>query len=172
MKFSNIKLGEDVKIDPSSTINNVTIKDNVKIAKRCSLFGGPDNILEIHKGSYVGMNTIINGFAAKVIIGAHVSIAQNVNIMADSGPNASPAMQKLFPIEKAAVIIGNHCWIGAGAVIMPGVQLGDFCIVAANSYVNKSFLPYSVIGGSPAKLIRTFNQHEIDQLLLNNDKIS
>ena len=171
MKFSNIKLGEDVKIDPSSTINNVTIKDNVKIAKRCSIFGGPDNILEIHKGSYVGMNTIINGFAAKVIIGAHVSIAQNVNIMADSGPNASPAMQQLFPIEKAAITVGNHCWIGAAAIIMPGVQLGEFCIVAANSYVNSSFPAYSVIGGSPAKLIRTFTENEINQLQ-KDDKIS
>ena len=164
MKFSNIKLGEEVKIDPSSTINNVTIKDNVKIAKRCSIFGSPENIVEIHKSSYVGMNTIINGFAAKVIIGAHVSIAQNVNIMADSGPNASAALQQLFPIEKAPISIGNHCWIGASAIIMPGVQLGEFCIVAANSYVNSSFPPYSVIGGSPAKLIRTFTENEISQL--------
>jgi acetyltransferase-like isoleucine patch superfamily enzyme len=164
MKFANITLGTNVEIDPSTTVNNVTIRDNVKIAKRCSIFGGPDNILEIHENSYVGMNTIINGFAAKVIIGSQVSIAQNVNIMADSGPNASPAMQQLFPIEKAAISIGNHCWIGASAIIMPGVQLGTFCIVAANSYVTSSFPPYSIIGGTPAKLIRTFTQNEISQL--------
>jgi len=171
MKFANITLGTNVEIDPSTTVNNVTIKDNVKIAKRCSIFGGPDNILEINENSYVGMNTIINGFAAKVMVGAHVSIAQNVNIMADSGPNASSALQKLFPIQKAAIIIGNHCWIGASAIIMPGVQLGEFCIVAANSYVNSSFPAYSVVGGSPAKLIRTFTENEIDKLL-SNDKIS
>ena len=164
MKFANISLGTNVEIDPSTSFNNVTIGDNVKIAKRCSLFGGPENILEIKENSYVGMNTIINGFAAKVIIGTNVSIAQNVNIMADSGPNASPALQQLFPIEKKSISIGNHCWIGASAIIMPGVELGNFCTVAANSYVNTSFPPYSVIGGSPAKLIRTFTQNEIDLL--------
>lgn len=164
MKFANITLGTNVEIDPSSSFNNVTIGDNVKIAKRCSLFGGPENILEIKENSYIGMNTIVNGFAAKVMIGKNVSIAQNVNIMADSGPNASPALQQLFPIEKKPVTIGDHCWIGTSAVIMPGVELGNFCIVAANSYVNASFPPYSIIGGSPAKLIRTFNQNEIHQL--------
>lgn len=171
MKFANIQLGQNVEIDPSTTINNVLIKDNVKIAKRCSIFGGPNNILAIGENSYVGMNSIINGFAARVTIGAHVSIAQNVNIMADSGPNASPLLQRIFPIEKAGIEIGNHCWIGASAIIMPAVQLGDYCVVAANSYVNKSFPPYSIIGGTPAKLIRTLTQTEIN-LLLSDDKIS
>ena len=171
MKFSNITLGYNAEIDPSTSFNNIAIGNNVKIAKRCSLFGAPGNILQIGENSYIGMNTIINGFAAQVSIGSNVSIAQNVNIMADSGPNASPAMQQIFPIEKAAITIGNHCWIGAGAIIMPGVQLGDYCVVAASSYVNKSFPPYSIIGGTPAKLIRELNEAEKDQLL-NYDKIS
>lgn len=165
MKFANITLGENVEIDSSTSFNNVTIGDHVKIARRCSIFGSPATILSIGNYSYVGMNTIINGFAAQVTIGTHVSIAQNVNIMADSGPNASPALQRLFPIEKAAVAIGNHCWIGASAVIMPAVQLGDYCIVAANSYVSQSFPAYSVIGGTPARLIRTLSQTEINLLL-------
>jgi len=165
MKVSNIKLGKNVEIDPSTSFNNVYIKDNVKIAKRCSIFGGPDNLLEIGTDSYVGMNTLINGFAAKVTIGTNVSIAQNVNIMADSGPNASKKMQQLFPIEKGAIHIGAHCWIGANAIIMPNVELGEFSIVAANSYVNRSFPKYSVVGGSPAKLIRKLSDKEIDKLI-------
>ena len=168
MKFANITMGENVEIDPSTSFNNINIGDHVKIAKRCSLFGGPGTILTIGNHSYVGMNTIINGFAAQVTIGSNVSIAQNVNIMADSGPNASPDLQRLFPIQKAAVTIGNHCWIGASAIIMPAVNLGDCCIIAANSYVNKSFPSYSIIGGTPARLIRTLSETEIN-LLLNDD---
>jgi acetyltransferase-like isoleucine patch superfamily enzyme len=165
MKFANIHLGSDIEIDPSSSINNVVIGNHVKIAKRCSIFGGPENQLEIGEGSYVGMNSILNGFAAKLIIGKNVSIAQGVNIMVDSGPNASKAMQKLFPIEKGPVTISNHCWIGANAVIMPNLELGEYCIVAANSYVNQSFPSYSIIGGTPAKLIRTFSEEEKTKLL-------
>ena len=164
MKFSNINLGNNVEIDPSTSFNNVNIKDNVKIAKRCSIFGGDKNLLEIGKGSYIGMNTIINGFAAKVSIGKNVSIAQNVNIMADSGPNASKALQGIFPIEKGPIRIDDHCWIGASAIIMPNVTLGEFSIIAANSYVNSSFPKYSVVGGSPARLIRKLSDDEIKKL--------
>lgn len=160
MKFANISLGRDVEIDASSSVNNVIIGDQVKIAKRCSVYGSPDCILEIGRDSYIGMNSVLNGFAARLIIGSNVSIAQNVNIMVDSGPNASPAMQRVFPIEKGPVTIGNHCWIGASAIIMPNVNLGEFCIVAANSYVNASFPAFSIIGGIPARLIRSFTEEE------------
>lgn len=165
MKFANISLGKDVEIDASSSVNNVSIGDQVKIAKRCSVYGSPDCILEIGRGSYIGMNSVLNGFAERLIIGSNVSIAQNVNIMVDSGPNASPAMQRVFPIEKGPVTVGNDCWIGASAIIMPNVSLGEFCIVAANSYVNTSFPEFSIIGGTPARLIRTFTEEEKTILL-------
>ena len=154
MKTSNIFLGNDVEIDSSTSVNNVKIGNSVKIAKRCSIFGAPDNLLEIGDNSYVGMNTLLNGFSAKLIIGERVSIAQNVNIMTDSGPNASKEMQKYFPPVKEKTTIGNDSWIGTGSIIMPGVTLGKMCVVAANSYVNKSFPDFSVIGGNPAKLIK------------------
>jgi len=164
MKISNILLGKDVEIDPSTSINNVLIGDNVKIAKRCSVFGGPECVLEIGTGTYIGMNTIINGYAAKITISENVSIAQNVNIMTDSGPNASIKMQRIFPIQKGAVTIESNCWIGASSIIMPKVTLGDYCVVAANSFVNKSFPSFSIIGGNPARLIRTFTSAERTRL--------
>lgn len=165
MIVANIKLGKDVEIESSSSVNNVRIGDNVRIAKRCSVFGAPDNLLEIGDCTYIGMNTLLNGFAAKLKIGSHVSIAQNVNIMVDSGPNASPSMQRVFPVEKKPVTIGDHVWIGTGVVIMPGVTLGDFCVVAANSYVNRSFDSFTIIGGTPAKVIRRFTEEERGKML-------
>ncbi|MDR3024449.1 acyltransferase [Chryseobacterium sp.] len=155
MKISNISIGENVVIDPTTSINNVKIADNVKIAKLCSIYGSEKNQLEIGESSYVGMFSILNGYSRKLTIGKHVSIAQNVNIMTDSGPNASEEMQKIFPLISGEVQIGDHSWLGANVVVMPGVQLGNFCVVAANSFVNKSFPDYSMIGGNPAKLIKT-----------------
>ncbi|WP_285821452.1 acyltransferase [Duncaniella freteri] len=164
MIFRNIILGENVQIDPSSSINNVQIDDNVKIAKRVSIFGSPDNLAIIGKGCYIGMNTIINGYAAPIVIGKYVSFAQNVNIMTDSGPNASSKLQKIFPLVSGKIKIGDNSWIGASSIIMPGVSLGRFCIVAANSFVTNSFQDYAVIGGTPAKLIRYLTPEEIKNI--------
>lgn len=56
--------------------------------------------------------------------------------------------------HKGDTVVGNDVWLGLDAVVMPGVRLGDGCIVAAKSVVTKSFEPYSIIGGNPARLIR------------------
>jgi acetyltransferase-like isoleucine patch superfamily enzyme len=52
------------------------------------------------------------------------------------------------------IIIGANSWLGANVVILPGVVLGEGCVVAANSVVTRSFDAYSIIGGVPAKLIK------------------
>lgn len=166
MIYSNIVLGEDVQIDSSSSVNNVNIGNKVKIAKRVSAFGSKIKPLIIGEGTYIGMNSILNGYSEQLIIGKYVSIAQNVNIMVDSGPNASEVLQRIYPIKKGSIYIGDHSWIGASAIIMPGVHLGKFCIVAANSFINSSFPDYSIIGGNPAKLIRKITETEIKKIAL------
>jgi acetyltransferase-like isoleucine patch superfamily enzyme len=164
MIISNILPGNNVYIDPSSSVNNVKLGDNTRIAGKCNIFGSSATILEIGAGTYIGMNTIINGFEAKIVIGSFVSIAPNVFIMSDSGPNASPSLQNIFPLIRGDVHIGDHTWIGAGAIIMPGVNIGKFCVVAANSVVKESFGNYLVVGGTPAKIIRELTEEEIIKL--------
>lgn len=154
MIIGNIELGENVSIDTSTSINNVRINNNVKISKNCSIFGSKKYILEIHSDTYIGMNCCINGYSNKVIIMNNVSIAPNVSILSDSGPNASILMQQFYPIINDEIYIGEHSWLGINSVILPGVKLGKYCVVAANSLVKDSFDDYSVIAGSPAKLIK------------------
>ena len=164
MITSNIDLGDNVSINPTASINNVKIGSETKISGNSKVFGSPANSLEVGKGCYVGPYSTIEGFNAKVTIGDYVSIAQNVNLMSGSGPNASVKLQKIFPVTTGEVNIGDNAWIGASAIIMPNVTLGRFCIVAAHSYVNKSFPDYSIIGGVPAKLIRRFTDLEIEKV--------
>ncbi len=57
--------------------------------------------------------------------------------------------------DVSKVKIGDYCWIGMNAVVLPGVTLGDHTIVAAGAVVNKSFEEgYCVLGGTPAKIIK------------------
>ena len=50
------------------------------------------------------------------------------------------------------MIIGKDCWIGARAVILPGVTIGDCSVVAAGSVVTKDVPPYTMVAGNPAKV--------------------
>lgn len=69
-------------------------------------------------------------------------------------PAAGPIMKQ--PLwSKGPISIGKNCFIGYGARIMPGVSLGDHCIVGTNAVVTKSFPAGSVLAGVPAKLIKT-----------------
>lgn len=62
--------------------------------------------------------------------------------------------------------IGNDVWIGANAIIMDNVQIGDGAIIAAGAVVTKDIMPYSIVGGVPAKLIKyRFSEGKIKNLL-------
>lgn len=60
-------------------------------------------------------------------------------------------------ITKGPIRIGSDCYIGYRVAILGGVTLGDHCVVGVNSVVTRSFPPYSMIGGSPARLLRTYD---------------
>lgn len=60
-------------------------------------------------------------------------------------------------ISKGSVIIGENCFIGFRVNILSGVELGHHCVVGANSVVNKSFPPYSMVAGVPAKTIKKYS---------------
>lgn len=55
----------------------------------------------------------------------------------------------------APINIGNHVWIGSNATILPGVTIGDWAVVAAGAVVTKDVPPYTVVGGVPAKVLKT-----------------
>jgi lipopolysaccharide O-acetyltransferase len=62
---------------------------------------------------------------------------------------------KLQGIVTEPVIIGKNCWIGENVSILKGSQIGDNCIIGANSVVNRSFAGNSIIAGVPARVIRS-----------------
>ncbi|MCI5123077.1 MAG: acyltransferase [Candidatus Electrothrix sp. AR5] len=91
-----------------------------------------------------------------VYIGDYTQIAPNVGIIS--------ANHDLYNNRKgvvSSVIIGKYCWIGMGAIILPGVRLGDNTIVGAGSIVTKSFPGgYCVIAGNPAKLVKSLDREK------------
>jgi maltose O-acetyltransferase len=74
-----------------------------------------------------------------------------------------------YSSEFSPVKIGNHVIIGYRAIILPGVTIGDYCSIGAGAVVTNSFPPYCVVGGVPAKVIKT--QPDYPKKLAFEDKI-
>jgi acetyltransferase-like isoleucine patch superfamily enzyme len=85
-------------------------------------------------------------------IGSRVMIASHVIITTRSHPVRLP---RYAIVEDAPIDIGDDVWIGAGAVILPGVSIGNGAVVAAGAVVSSSVPPHTLVAGIPAKVIRT-----------------
>ncbi len=94
-----------------------------------------------------------------LIIGDYTNIGPNVGIITANHNFIDNTQHNTAP----PVRLGKYCWLGMGAVILPGVQLGDFTICGANTVVTKSFDEgYCVLAGNPARVIKKLNKEECD----------
>lgn len=99
-------------------------------------------------------NTIIG----PVCIGNHVNLAQGITVTA-LNHNIEDVTRRIDEqgISTKPVIIGDDVWIGANAVVLPGVTIGRHCVVAAGAVVTKDVPDHSVVGGVPAKILKTLS---------------
>lgn len=120
----------------------------------------------------------------KLIIGKYCSIACGAKFMFTSGNHKMSSLSTYpFPLffeewdldkkniteawdNEGDIIIGNDVWIGYEAVIMQGVKIGDGAIIGTRAVVTKDVLPYTIVGGIPAKEIKKrFSEETIEKLL-------
>ncbi len=93
----------------------------------------------------------------KIYIGDYTQIAPNVGLMSGNHDVHDFRLQ----VAAEPIRIGKYCWIGMGAVILPGVTLGDFTIVGAGAIVTKSFPEgHCVIVGNPARKTRELEKEK------------
>ena len=100
----------------------------------------------------VGLHNTIIG---PVIIGSHVNLAQGITVTALNHNFENPDKRiDEQGVSTKPVTIGNDIWIGANAVILPGVTIGEHSVVAAGAVVTKDVPPHSLVAGVPAKIIK------------------
>ena len=94
-----------------------------------------------------------------IIMGDYVLIGSNVTISSGRHPieGRSPSIFER-PTEPCPIVIENDVWIGANAVIMPGITLKKGTVVGAGAIVTKDTEEYSVVAGVPAQIIRYRNE--------------
>ena len=132
--YRKFSLGDYSVIESFSCINNavgdVVIGDHTRIG--------------LH-------NTIIG----PVTIGCHVNLAQGITVTA-LNHNFEDSDKRIDEqgVSTTPVIIEDDIWIGANAVILPGVTIGNHSVVAAGAVVTKNVPPHSLVAGVPARIIK------------------
>ena len=96
--------------------------------------------------------TIVDELAdvGTVSIGDRASLAPNVTLVASSHPNAS-RIRPVAPVRAGPVVIEADAWIGAGAVVLPGVRVGRGAVVGALAVVTRDVESLQVVAGQPAR---------------------
>ena len=132
--FRKFSLGEDSVIESFACINNAV----------------GDIVIGNH--SRVGIHSIVIG---PVSIGSHVQLAQGVVVTGLNHIFSNPSIPiDMQGVETKMVEISDDVWIGANATILPGVKIGQHCVVAAGAVVCSDVPAHCVVAGVPAKVIK------------------
>lgn len=138
----------------------VTLSDGVVVRSMAELKA--DGRLSIGKGTLVGAFDTLS-VLDEIVIGPDCLLAERVSIRDHDHRFREPGI----PVARqgyqvAPVRIGANVWIGCNVTIMPGVTLGDDCVVGANAVVTRSFPAGSVLVGVPARAIASTHRQEVE----------
>jgi acetyltransferase-like isoleucine patch superfamily enzyme len=145
--LDQISVGCKVVINRDCWIGVVTKGDKSSPAK-----------LVISDHAAIGMGSTISA-AMSVILEDDVLLARNVYI-SDHGhafEDVSKAIKDQGISPPMPVRIGRSTWLGQNVVVLPGVTIGEHCVIGANAVVRTSIPSYSVAVGIPARVVKTFN---------------
>ena len=132
--YRKFSLGRRSVVESYACINNavgdVIIGDHTRIGLHCTVIG-------------------------PVTIGSHVNLAQSITVTA-LNHNFENQQQRIDEqgISTKPVVIGDDVWIGANAVILPGVTVGSHSVIAAGAVVTKDVPAHTLVAGVPAKIIK------------------
>ncbi|HWA86989.1 MAG TPA: DapH/DapD/GlmU-related protein [Opitutus sp.] len=156
------QLGRHCTLEPSVELYESTLGDYVRIQR-----GASCTDTHIGRFTYVARRAFLN----LVTVGSFSSIGPEVLAGLGEHPTGFGSTSPVFYstrgqcgrgfaptdcfAERRPIIVGNDVWIGARAFIRDGVSIGDGAIIAGGSVVTHDVPPYAIVGGTPAKLIRS-----------------
>ncbi|WP_225418412.1 sugar O-acetyltransferase [Lacticaseibacillus daqingensis] len=161
---------QDLLVQYNQTLPSEQTKRSAMLQQ---LFGaiGPDCYIEApmhanwgghhaHFGRHIYANynlTMVDD--GPIYVGDNTMFGPNV-VLATAGHPVWPALRPLDYQYNMAIHIGQNCWFGAGAIVLPGVTIGDNVVVGAGSVVTHD-LPANVVAvGNPCRVLRAVNQHD------------
>ncbi len=130
------KIGEGTLLWGMPTLTGENVVQNLKIGRHC----------------WMNVGCLIDA-GGKIFIGDHVSIGHRV-ILLTGTHHLGGIDRRAGPYFTLPIKIGEGAWIGANAVILPGVTIGEGTVIGAGAVVTKDIPPHVIAGGNPAAVIR------------------
>ena len=184
--FASVKIGKANIILATANVEllNGSSKEDVQIGDYFKLSG---ELISSHHGKIkigdhclVGPRCVV-GAANEVVIGNHVMVSNNVVIIDNNNHPVNP-IDRIIMINSGyghvyrswkyavskPIVIHDNVWIGRNSIINKGVTIGENSIVAAGSVVTKDVPPNCIVGGNPAKVVKTDIDKE-PRLIPDND---
>jgi acetyltransferase-like isoleucine patch superfamily enzyme len=168
LRFADhIQLGRGVYIDQGAYLH--ACPKGIELGDRTIIMHGavlhvynfrnmPHSGIKIGKDCLVGEYSVIRGQGG-VTIGDRVYTSPFTQIIAVNHVFDDPKRPFIEQgITAEGIVIEDDVWLGAGAIITDGVRVGKGAVVAAGSVVTKDVLPHTVVGGVPAKVIKTVDE--------------
>ncbi|HIV68248.1 MAG TPA: sugar O-acetyltransferase [Candidatus Butyricicoccus stercorigallinarum] len=114
----------------------------------------------LHLGKHVYANFHLTAVDdTHIYIGDYTQIAPNVTLTTAGHPICPELREQAYQFN-LPIHIGRNCWIGAGAIILPGVTIGDNAVIGAGSVVTRDIPPNVVAVGSPCRVLREIGAHD------------
>jgi acetyltransferase-like isoleucine patch superfamily enzyme len=124
------------------------IEDYTMIANACGDVIMGEKVL-------VGIGTKLTG---PITLGNNILLAQNVLMSGLNHDFSDPSVPIVFQgYSVAEIVVEDGVWIGAGAIVTPGIHIGRNSVVGAGSIVTKDVPPYSVVVGNPARVVKQYD---------------
>lgn len=114
----------------------------------------------VHFGSFIYANfnlTLVDD--THIYVGDCTMFGPNVTVATAGHPILPELREKAYQYN-AEVRIGKNCWLGAGAIVLPGITIGDNVVIGAGSVVTKDLPSNSVAVGNPCRVLREVNEHD------------
>ena len=150
-------IGEHVVLEAGVRMwhpEQISIGENVYVGHDTMLKGYHKNSLTIGSNTWIGQGVFIHG-AGGVFIGDEVGIGPGVKMLTSSHDIDDRSIAILnSPLTFAPIVVESQSDIGVGAIIMPGVTIGQGAQVGAGSVVTRDVAPYAVVVGNPATVLR------------------
>jgi galactoside O-acetyltransferase len=148
-----VMIGEHCFIDAHSLSGRIELKDDVWLSRDCYLVAGHDAEIVVEANAYIGHRCLFYGHGG-IQLGQDALLANDVQLICGNHTFTRRDIPiRAQPTQERPIVIGDDVWLGASAIVLGGVTVGQGSVVGAGAVVTRDLPPYSIARGVPAQIV-------------------